>query len=349
MPDTTQSVFGQFKESIESSVEDVRTGFQDLIKSGAKTFSETRDDLLDTPFPFAPSINEQMKALRELFEFPEELSVGQGALGFGPLNIGKVPPGIFGGRNPKGFSKRLPSVKIKGEELFGEGAEQQALIAKQSREIAKTGQENNPIAGRRVTIDEEGNTAKTFVPNIGGKKPSEEVLFTKALEAVEQKAITTEVANIQKALDKKLIKEVKSGTQPNHLQKTKTLGIKKFTAGFNKRAGPEGRFMVAFRSDPKSIENPEFVVAEILEGTEKLFKRYRLIVDFNSRLIKPELAPVFRQQFPDNHVEDLIGDPSFPPEFSQTPPDNLSVFRIETFEDATIMINKMLELVKESK
>jgi hypothetical protein len=318
--------FEQFRERTESSVEDSRKQLQEFFLDLTNQVGEVREDLLNTPFPLAPSINDQMKALREFIGFPEELSVGEQALGFG---VGSIK-GIRGvPANIKLSGKKVPNINPKALE-FG---------PKQKMELQKL-------------VSETGQFTQTFSETKPGTRPARSYLEAQARVVQERKRIQTRVKEVQKDLDRLSIAEVNPLVPLTLIQEIAKKGLRAKASYDSGAPGPEGsgNFVIAFKSkDAVTNFNDEFVILPNPDGPI-------LAVNFNSPTIKAELRPQFKEAFPNKFLADEIGEEFQPGELQRMagetakdapPPDNFSYYNLKNFEDGLQVINKMLDIAKQ--
>lgn len=367
MPDNT---FRLFPEDKEASPGDALIQFlideQQKGNKRAKTIGKFLSKQMGEVFPgFSRALGDvtsgaekRKQQLNEIFGLGANLSVGEAALGFGVGSIGKVPPKVFGGRSSKKLLKRQkPSAKIEGQEVFKEPnlLERQELIRRE-QSVKTTGQENlpfEPFGSDALAFEFQRGLATGATRNVGGQRPSTATLEAKAAIAQTtkrtQSAVQIRLNKLQKDLDRQLLKEVDPNNLPDDsLVKTKNKGIKKITAVVSEETGSFG---IEFRSSLKKTENPEFVLGETSDGL-------RLVVDFNSKLIKPQLQGIFRRNFNNRFVGDIV-EPTTSPGIKQRLktgisegailPDNLSIYTANSFDDALQLINSMLDRAKQIK
>ncbi len=277
------------------------------------------------------SFKEQMRAIRELFGLPEELSVGEMALGFGVGSIGRVPPRIFG---PDSFTKsKVPVKRIEGSEI-GEQVNQLDVLQKN---VAKTGQEN-------VQFEQ----FKQFGPenvqlNVGGVKPPTSALEAKALLASATKLIQTRVKEVQKDLDRLAIAEANPLAPQSLIQEIAKKGLRSKAS----HEPTNNQIVISFKSKAAKLGvDDEFAILPTPDGPV-------LAVNFNSPTIKSELRPAFKRAFPKKFLADEIGAEFQPGELQRMagetakdapPPDNFSYYNLKNFEDGLQVINKMLDI-----
>ena len=348
MPDNTFRLFPDDKEAspgdalIQFLIEEQQKGNK-RAKSIGKFLSQQMgkvfpgfDRALGDITSGAEERKQQLNAIFGLGIGESNISPGEAALGFGVGSITKVV-----GSGARSGKQRLipsrdqkPSGQIRGEELFEIGDTK--LILETVQKSKRTSQDLGQIPGV-----------------VKGQKPPSELLEAQAIKVQTAKRIEanikTEINKIQKDLDKQLLKRVDpNDPSPRRLIVTKNKGIKKVTAVFNERTE---NFGVEFRSTLKKTENPEFVLEETPKG---LF----LAVDFNSVLIKPQLQGIFRRNFNNRFVRDEIEPDALPGVKQRLEtgvsegaklPDNFSVFKVDSFDNALQLINKMLDRAKQIK
>ena len=332
MPEPTDNAFQLFPEDKKPSPGDAFIQFlSDEQEKGNKRFRSTLDTIFEPVFPgFSSAIDDLLKGadkrkkqLNKVFGLelgepttPEDIS--EIALGFGVGSIGRVPPGI----KPFKPSTKLTDKKVR--ELIGKTEE--------------TGQENKPS----TSVSEPGRELLFREENIGGRRPSNRILEAQTIEAQATKGIQAKEKRIQKDLNKRMVEEVDLASQ-DVLQSITAKGLRA-------KSQFSGEFQVKFESKPNS-KNPEFLLRDTPEAAVK--GALILEVNFNSRLIKPELASVLKRQFPEEFIQDIIESPGAAIQMQRMlqgtsegvePPAFYSKYFVENFEDGLKLINQMLDI-----